>query len=173
MENNKFNFKDAMDKLNLFKNAAEFGLNLQDKSMDVCDKHFEGSKIIIESKKQELTTLIQEKGKELIMLKDIKDLNELHEKKQKIYDFYNPKISEIESELKHCDNEKMDNSEKIKNNGIKIFAALLLGTGTVGYGVAKSIEHSHNESVLESSVGYDDYKEVLDDEKYTQEDYEE
>lgn len=43
------------------------------------------------------------------MLKDIKALNKLNEKKQKLYNFYNPKINEIENEIKHCDNEKMEN----------------------------------------------------------------
>lgn len=152
--NNNFDIKVAMDKLNLVKQTAEMGIDVQDKVMDICEKQFKGSKIIRDNKERELNNLIQDKERELSMLIDIKDLDELHKKKKSINDFFDPQISRIENELKNCDNDKMSNSEKIVDAGIKVLktTALLLASGAAGYGVSKLIEHSNCESALECSV---------------------
>lgn len=162
-DNNKFDFKNVVDQLNIVKHATEIGINIQDRAMDVCDKHLKGSNIVRESKQQELNKLTQERDEDLSRLNSIKDLSELYEKKQKIHDFYNPKINRIESELKNCDNEKMINAEKIINAGAKALktTVILLGASAAGYGATKLIKQSQDESALECIVEVDDNEEVL------------
>ena len=96
------------------------------------------------------------------MLEGIKDIDELHEKKEKIYDFYNPKINRIENELKNCDAGKIINAGKFISDSVKIF--ICFGVGLAGYGAIKLIGHSQNKLALESIVEIDDYEAVLDDE---------
>lgn len=45
---NKFNIKEALDKINIFKNAGDACLNIQDKAMDIYNKHSKGSNKLFE-----------------------------------------------------------------------------------------------------------------------------